>query len=61
MRHVQENEVAQTEDTRHGTRYVTDGSLRMPDGQVLNIRCAWYGDTGSETPRFVTAHPLPKL
>jgi hypothetical protein len=61
VRHAQENEVAEMEQTRHGVRYVVDGPLKAPGGRVLNIRCAWYIDTGSETPRFVTAHPLPKL
>ncbi len=61
VRHAQENEVAEVEQTRHGVRYVVDGPVKAPDGRTLNIRCAWYIDTGSETPRFVTAHPLPKL
>jgi hypothetical protein len=61
VRHAQENEVAEIEQTRHGVRYVVNGPLAAPEGRVLNIRCAWYIDTGSETPRFVTAHPLPKL
>ena len=59
--HARENEVAETEPTRHGRRYVVDGVLKAPDGTVLHIRCAWYIDAGGETPRFVTAHPLPKL
>ena len=59
--HAHANEVAETEQTPHGVRYVVDGPLKAPGGTVLNIRCAWYIDSGSETPRFVTAHPLPKL
>jgi len=61
VRHAQENEVGETEQTRHGVRYVVDGPLNAPGGRVLNIRCAWYIDTGGDVPRFVTAHPLPKL
>jgi hypothetical protein len=61
LRHARENEVVETEQTRHGTRYAVDGPLTAPDGTVLNVRSAWYIDPGSETPRFVTAHPLPKL
>jgi hypothetical protein len=61
-RHGRENEVAAMEQTAHGGRYVVDGLLVAPDGSRLNIRSAWYisvrGDGG---PRFVTAHPLPKL
>ena len=61
LRHAREHEVVQTEQTRHGTRYALDGSLAAPDGTVLNIRSAWYIDAGGDAPRFVTAHPLPKL
>jgi hypothetical protein len=61
IRHAHENEVVETEQTRHGTRYAVDGPLKAPDGTVLNVRTAWYIDPGSDRPRFVTAHPLPKL
>jgi hypothetical protein len=61
LRHARENEVAATEQTAHGTRYVVDGPLIAPDGSRLNIRSAWYIDPESGAPRFVTAHPLPKL
>ena len=61
LRHARENEVAATEETAHGNRYVVDGPLTAPDGSYLNIRSAWYIDPGSDAPRFVTAHPLPKL
>ena len=46
---------------RAGTRYVLDGPLTAPDGTTLNVRTAWYTDPGNDIPRFVTAHPLPKL
>ena len=50
------------EQTAHGTRYVVDGPLAAPDGSRLNVRSAWYIDPdGGGVPRFVTAHPLPKL
>jgi len=61
LRHAKENELIEPEQIRHGTRYVVDGPLTAPDGTVLHIRSAWYIDLGSDTPRFVTAHPLPKL
>ena len=60
-RHARENEVAATEQTIHGLRYVVDGPLTAPDGSRLNIRSAWYISPGSDAPRFVSAHPLPKL
>jgi hypothetical protein len=61
LRHIRENEVVETEPTRHGTRYVVDGAMAAPNGTVLNVRSAWFIDAGGEMPRFVTAHPLPKL
>lgn len=60
LRHARENEVTETENTPHGTRYVVEGTMRAPDGTTLNVRSAWYIDPGSDAPRFVTAHPLPK-
>lgn len=56
--HAQENEVAYQVDTPFGTRFVVDGSLPAPDGTLLNVRAAWFIDSNSDTPRFVTAHPL---
>ena len=61
LRHARENEVIETEETRHGTRYAVDGPLTAPDGTVLNVHTAWYTDPGSDVPRFVTSHPLPRL
>ena len=61
LRHARENEVAAMEETVHGRRYVVDGPLSAPDGSRLNIRSAWYITPEDGAPRFVTAHPLPKL
>jgi hypothetical protein len=58
--HAIENEVSEAQENRHGVRYAVDGPLSAPDGTVLNVRTAWFIDANSETPRFVTAHPLPK-
>lgn len=40
LHHAREREVAATEQTAHGTRYVVDGPLTAPDGSLLNIRNA---------------------
>lgn len=61
LRHARENEIVETESTPHGQRYVVDGPLLAPDGTGLNIRSAWFIDAVGAAPRFVTAHPLPKL
>ena len=60
-RHALENEVVASEETPHGTRYTVDGPLISPTGKSLNICSAWFIDPGSDVPRFVTAHPLPRL
>src|SRR6266853_3572047 len=36
-RHPRENEIVETEETRHGIRYVVDGALTAPDGTVVNV------------------------
>lgn len=59
--HARENEVVETEQTRHGKRFAVDGPLTAPDGTILNIRTVWYIHPDSDEPRFVTAHPLAKL
>ncbi len=61
VRHARENEVVATEPTLHGRRYVLEGRLLAPDGTSLNVRSAWYIDVVGSAPRFVTAHPLPRL
>lgn len=60
LRHALENEVVASDENLHGVRYTVDGPLVAPEGKILNIRTAWFIDHGSETPRFITAHPLPK-
>ena len=60
LRLARENEVVESQPTPHGVRYVVDGPLTAPDGTRLNVRTAWYIHPGSDAPRFVTAHPLPK-
>ena len=61
LRHARHNEVSSTETTPRGNRYAVDGPLPAPDGTVLNVRAAWFIDSGSTVPRFITAHPLPKI
>lgn len=60
LRHAREDDVVATTQTLHGTRYVVDGPLAAPNGTLLNVRSAWFIDSESVEPRFVTAHPLRK-
>ena len=59
--HVQDHEVAQVRPKEHGISYSVDGLLSTPDGSRLQVRSVWFIDSGGDTPRFVTAHPLPKV
>ena len=61
LQHARANDVAETEVTRHGQRYVLDGPFIAPDGTILKVRSAWYINSSGGAPRFVTAHPLSKL
>lgn len=60
LRHALENEVVASDENPHGVRYTLDGLLITPAGKSLNVRTAWFMDHGSETPRFINAHPLLK-
>ena len=60
LHHVVENDVVASDGNPHGVRYAVDGPLVAPTGKNLNIRTAWFIDHACDTPRFITAHPLPK-
>jgi uncharacterized protein DUF6883 len=54
---AKESAVAQVLPSSHGKKYIIDGPLLTPTGQVVSIRTVWIIDTGQDTPRFVTAYP----
>jgi uncharacterized protein DUF6883 len=54
---AKESAVIQVLTSSHGTKYIIDGPLSTPTGQVVSIRTIWIIDTGQDTPRFVTAYP----
>ena len=55
--------IARSEDVRgevtseHGGKYIIDGQLLTPAGEILRIRTVWIVDEGQTRPRFVTAYP----
>lgn len=61
LQHAREHEVAAVATSPYGTRYAVDGPLPAPSGDILNVRSTWFIDAGGSIPRFVTAHPLPRL
>lgn len=44
--------------SRHGQKYIVDGALVTPNGQMPLIRTVWVVDTGTDRPRLVTAYPM---
>jgi hypothetical protein len=51
-------EVTETEQTTHGTKYAVEGMLQTPARGLKRIRTLWIIDAGGDSPRFVTAYPL---
>lgn len=52
-----DNPVAAAVDSLYGIRYSVDGELQTPSGRRPRIRTVWILESGSEEPRFITAHP----
>jgi hypothetical protein len=61
IEHARSNEVSAVDRTVFGTRYTIDGTVVSPDGRNPRLRVIWFIESGSETPNFVTAYPLPEL
>jgi Domain of unknown function (DUF6883) len=56
--HGAEHEIAKTQDSPFGTRYIIEGKLNTPSGKKPLIRSIWFLESGENIPRFVTAYPL---
>jgi hypothetical protein len=50
--------VVETTETVYGKKYVVDGQLKTPSGDMIHLRTVWIIETGDDVPRLVTAHPL---
>jgi hypothetical protein len=59
-RHATDHEVAAVEESPFGKRYVIEGSLVTPDGRTPLVRSVWFAEDGEQSPRFLTAYPLPR-
>ncbi len=57
LRAVAHAEVGSKVTSRHGDKYVIDGTLTSAGGRIGLIRTVWIIDRGATTPRFVTAYP----
>lgn len=56
--HAATHEVASTEESDDGTRYVVEGEMSTPDKRNPGVRAVWYIEKEQEIPRFITAYPL---
>ena len=56
--HAVAHDVARTEESPFGLRYIIEGRLVVPGGRTALIRSVWFIERGEETPRFVTAYPM---
>ncbi len=54
---AQSQEVSVVAASPHGIKYVIDGSLKTPLGNIINMKTVWIVDKGQDRPRFVTAIP----
>lgn len=50
--------VARSVDSPHGAKYIVDGEINTPRGQMVSVRTVWIIDRGHDNPRLVTAYPL---
>ena len=54
---AQSFDVINTVTTAHGEKFVVEGELQAPNGNLIRLRTIWIIDTGQTRPRFVTAYP----
>ncbi|HXV43904.1 MAG TPA: hypothetical protein VEC96_12635, partial [Anaerolineae bacterium] len=48
---AQSEEVKEIVSSIHGTKYVIEGSLQTPSGEVVRVQTVWIIETGQERPR----------
>lgn len=58
--HIDDYEIAKTEISSFGTRYVIEGIINTPAGRSAALRSVWFIRNGEDQPQFVTAYPLPR-
>jgi hypothetical protein len=57
--HIAQTElVAEITETIYGKKYVIDGELETPGGDMIRLRTVWIIETGDDIPKLVTVYPL---
>ncbi len=57
--HARAAPVIATFETDFGKKYIIEGLIVGPNGQIARLRAVWFVDPGKSAPRFVTAYPAP--
>lgn len=60
LRHAHEHEIAKTETTDEGERYVIEGVIHTPDERNPFVRSVWFIEQDKTFPQFVTCYPIRK-
>ena len=54
---AQNSQVENSERSRYGAKYILNGELKTPNGDMMQIRTGWIIENDNDFPRFVTAYP----
>ncbi len=52
--------ISQEVATLYGAKYIVEGDLVTPGGNIARIRTVWVVESHDKRPRFVTAYPARK-
>jgi hypothetical protein len=44
--------------TKHGIKYVVEGTIKTPKGTTASIRTIWLIEPNTKAPRLITAYPV---
>ncbi len=50
--------VTAVRETKYGTNYGINGSIKAPTGVKINVTTVWFIESEGENPTFVTAYPM---
>src|SRR6056297_2333952 len=57
IKQVNENDYANAEKGRHGTKYLVVASIESPKGATTAVKTIWMIAEGTQHPRLITAYP----
>ena len=51
-------EVKEVKTSDYGNKYIIDGRIKAPKGNIISVRTIWIIETNQKSPRFVTTYPV---